>query len=128
MLITAAILLILIGFIHSYLGERFILIRLFKKNNLPKLFGDDSFTKKTLRFAWHLTSIAWFGFAAILIYLSMPEVINQEIIDQKIILLIIATVFLIHTLIAFIFSNGKHLSWIPFSIITACCFYVAMYN
>jgi len=30
------ILLITIGFVHSYLGERYILIRLFRRDDLPK--------------------------------------------------------------------------------------------
>lgn len=62
-LYVSALLLIAISFIHSYLGERYILMRLFKRDNLPKLFGSDDFTKRTLRFAWHLTSVAWIGFA-----------------------------------------------------------------
>lgn len=69
MLIIAALLLIFIGLAHSYLGERFILVRLFKRQ-LPKLFGSDAFTKQVLRFAWHLTTVAWFGYAAILITLA----------------------------------------------------------
>lgn len=38
-LYVSALLLIAISFIHSYLGERYILMRLFKRDNLPKLFG-----------------------------------------------------------------------------------------
>ena len=74
MLAIASLLLIFIGIVHSYLGERYILIRLFKRE-LPKLFGSDLFTKKVLRFAWHLTTLAWFGFAGILLalYLDAPE-------------------------------------------------------
>ena len=66
MIIIAVAILIAIGFIHSYLGERYILIRLFKRDNIPHLFGGDEFTKGTLRFCWHTISLAAFGFAAIL--------------------------------------------------------------
>ena len=55
------------------LGEKYILIRLFKRNNLPKLLGSDWLTKRVLRFAWHLTSIAWWGFAAILYWLTATD-------------------------------------------------------
>lgn len=52
MLLFAAALLIIIGFVHSYLGEKYLLIRLFKRDNLPKLLGSDWFTKRVLR--WYL--------------------------------------------------------------------------
>lgn len=58
MLYFASGLLVVLALAHSYLGERYILIRLFKRVNLHMLFGSDDFTKRTLRFAWHLTSIA----------------------------------------------------------------------
>ncbi|WP_349304035.1 hypothetical protein [Pseudoalteromonas phenolica] len=66
MLLIAASILILCGVLHSVLGEKFILIRLFRRDNLPKIYGSDAFTKGTIRFAWHITSIAWFGFASLL--------------------------------------------------------------
>ena len=45
MLVTGAFLAIFIGVVHSFLGERFILIPLFK-GELPKLLGSDWFTKR----------------------------------------------------------------------------------
>ena len=90
LLYFAAMALLVLAIAHSYLGERYILIRLFKRDNLPKLFGNDSFTKRTLRFAWHLTSIAWLGLAGILVVLIQPT------IEPKLILLIISATFAIH--------------------------------
>ena len=58
MLIIGTILLLIIGIIHSYLGEKYILIRLFRREDLPKLLGGDWFTKRVLRFGWHLTTLA----------------------------------------------------------------------
>ena len=72
MLLIGTILLLIIGLIHSYLGEKYLLIRLFRRDNLPKLLGSDWFTKRVLRFAWHLTTLAWWGFSAILYVLSNP--------------------------------------------------------
>jgi hypothetical protein len=63
-LALAAVLAASVAVAHSYLGERYILVRLFKRQDLPKLFGSDWFTKRTLRFAWHITSVAWLGLAA----------------------------------------------------------------
>ncbi|MGH1352935.1 MAG: hypothetical protein ACRBBN_19335, partial [Methyloligellaceae bacterium] len=79
-----------IGIAHSYLGEKYILIRLFRKNDLPKLFGGSEFTKNTLRFAWHLTTVAWFGFAFILIHLSRGS-LSENVIGS-----VIGFIFLVH--------------------------------
>ena len=109
MLIIGALLLILIGFVHSFMGEKYILIRLFRNNNLPKLLGGDWFTKRVLRFAWHLTTLAWWGFAAILYLLSVPsENIRSEI------LLTITVVFALSGVVSLSFTRGKHLSWVFF--------------
>ena len=113
-LFIAAALLIVIGFTHSYLGEKYILIRLFRRDDLPKLFGSQDFTVKTLRFAWHITTVAWFGFAAIIIHLA-GDTISRVVIAQ-----IMGITFLIHFLIALIGSKGRHLSWIVFLLISCC--------
>jgi hypothetical protein len=109
MLLIGSFLLIFIGLVHSYLGEKYLLIRLFKRDNLPKLLGSDWFTKRVLRFACHLTTIAWWGFAAILYFLSNPSAnLYSEI------LVIISIVFSISGIVSFVFSQGKHLSWLFF--------------
>ena len=119
MLVTAAFLAIFVGLVHSYLGERYILTRLFKRE-LPKLLGSDWFTKRVLRFAWHLTTVAWWGFAGILFILSSP---GEHI--QKQILMVIAAVFLVSGLFSASFTKGKHISWIFFWLISGLIFYVA---
>ena len=109
----------LVGIAHSYLGEKYILIRLFRKDDLPKLFGGTEFTKNTLRFAWHLTSVAWFGFLLLLLYLAVGEITTKAIGN------IIGLTFLIHFLIAIIASKGRHLSWVVFLIISSSSFYAS---
>lgn len=118
LLYIAAFLLVFVSFIHSYLGERFILSRLFKRDNLPKLFGSDDFTKRTLRFAWHLTSIAWLGFAAIVVALAQPE------LSKSVIALIISITFALHFVLALIGSKAKHLSWVLFAVVSLLVFWV----
>ncbi|MCF6457150.1 hypothetical protein [Pseudoalteromonas sp. MMG024] len=113
LLYTSACLLLLVSLAHSYLGERYILIRLFKRDNLPKLFGNDDFTKRTLRFAWHLTSVTWVGFAAILLVLAEPN------LNKVTVLYIIAVTFAIYFIVALVGSKAKHLSWILFAVVSA---------
>ena len=109
---VGALLLVIVGILHSYLGEKYLLIRLFKRGNLPKILGSESFTQNTLRFAWHLTTIAWFGFAVILGYLA------QDKLELKVIGGIICLTFFAHTLASLIGAKGKHFSWLFFVAIT----------
>jgi hypothetical protein len=112
-LLIAALLATGVGIGHSYLGERFILIRLFRRD-LPKIGGSDVFTKRTLRFAWHLTSVAWWGFAAILVVLASPEPANP----RNAILAVISGTFAVHAAVTGIASRGRHAAWLVFLAIT----------
>lgn len=108
MLQIAAILLFLIGFIHSYLGERYILIRLFRNSRIPHLFGGDFFTRGTLRFAWHMTTVAWWGFAWLLLAVASASEIQQAVLQT------VSVVFFLTGLLAFGFTKGRHISWLVF--------------
>jgi hypothetical protein len=103
---AALVLAVLLAAAHSFLGERYILIRLFRRDDLPKLLGGTEFTKGTLRFAWHLTSVAWIGLAAALV---APRRVAE----------VVALTFGISGLVAFAGSRGRHLSWIVFFAIAA---------
>lgn len=120
MLYIACVLAVLIGLLHSVLGEKYILTRLFRRDNLPQLLGGDWFTKRVLRFARHLTTIAWWGFAAILFALASPgQNIHREV------LLVVAVVFLVSGILSAAFTKGKHISWLIFWAISGISFYVA---
>ena len=108
-LVIAAALMVLLAVAHSYLGERYILIRLFRRSDLPKLFGGTDFTRRTLRFAWHITSVFALGFAAILVLLtsSAPDVARNTA-------RVIAVSSLVCGFVALIGSRARHLSWIVF--------------
>ena len=110
-LTIAAILLVSIGSAHSYLGERYILIRLFRRSDLPKLLGSDAFTRQILRFAWHITSIAWLGFAALLVAAAR---IHTGALPTPIVGAVVATTFLLSAAISFVGARGRHYSWIVF--------------
>jgi hypothetical protein len=107
-LIAAALLAVLLGSAHSYLGERFLLIRLFRREDLPRLLGSVEFTKQTIRFAWHLTTVAWIGLAAILLVASAePHTPGLEV-------RIVAATFAAGGVIALAATRGRHLSWVVF--------------
>jgi hypothetical protein len=117
-LAAGAVLAFGVGLAHSVLGERYILMRLMRRD-LPKLFGKDTFTKRTLRFAWHLTTIAWWGFAAQMAWAA--GAMSQEGGAARAALLQpIAWTFLVSAIVAAAASRGRHLAWIVFLAIAAC--------
>jgi hypothetical protein len=110
-LTVAVVLTVAVGAAHSYLGERYILIRLFRRPDLPQLFGSDVFTKRTLRLAWHLTTVACLGFAATLWVLGRGSAHGG--------IRVVSIVFLLSAVVTFVGSRGRHLAWIVFLAISA---------
>lgn len=96
-----------VGIAHSVLGERFILVRLLRRSDLPHLLGSDWFTRRVLRFAWHITSVAWCGLGAVLMLASADT--SGDPVRQA-----VAVTFLVSALITAGFSRGRHLAWIVF--------------
>ncbi|PUA26784.1 MAG: hypothetical protein B0W54_23935 [Cellvibrio sp. 79] len=102
----AAFLTVALGIAHSYLGEKYILIRLFRRENLPKIFGDQEFTKRTLRFAWHITTVAWIGFAALLVHAGRADLTVPGTLR------IVGVTAIVSGLFPLIFTRGRHLAWV----------------
>lgn len=108
MLVAAALLIFLTGIAHSYLGERYILIRLFKRDNLPQLFGGTEFTTGTLRFVWHILTVVWWGIGILVLQAS------GQAPQPKFMLEVFSSVAFVSGLFAFFFTRGRHLSWVAF--------------
>jgi hypothetical protein len=105
---VAAVLIFLTGLAHSVLGERYILIRLFRRDNLPLLFGGTSFTTQTLRFAWHITTVAWWGFA-LLLWQAASDALNIRGMLE-----VLGCTSLLSGLLPLVLTRGRHLSWVVF--------------
>ena len=118
LLLAAAFLALLVGVAHSYLGERYILIRLFRRDDLPRLFGSDWFTRRTLRFVWHLTTVVCWGLATVLVVAASTSGPGF----REAVLLAIAGTFLASAILAGGFTNGRHLSWIVLLAISVLIF------
>ena len=106
MLYGAALLLLMLGLAHSWLGERYLLQRLFRNTEaLPKLLGGTSFTKNTLRMVWHLTTVAAFAFALLLLQIarqaSAAEMAN-----------LVGGALLVSGLLPLVITRARHLSWL----------------
>ena len=117
-LVSAAVLAIAIGAVHSILGERYLIRPILRRTDLPRLFGDDSFSRQTLRYGWHLVTVAWLGLAAVMLVISgaLPFVrVGDGVVFA------IALTFLVNTILAVVVTRGRHLSWVVFAAMTALC-------
>ena len=118
-LALAAGLIIAIAFAHSWLGEVRVLQPLLAS---PLPTGGplrSGFMRRTLRFAWHLTTIAWWGLAAIVAEASIGH------LSETIALQTIAAIALITAVTIAIASRGRHLAWPVFAVVAGICFVVA---
>lgn len=90
----AAGLLVLLAVVHSVLGESSILVPLFKQQwntDEPRWA-----VERILRFAWHLTSVAWLALAAVLLGVEL--------------LTVVAAFSIVSAAIIFVMLRG-HLAW-----------------
>jgi len=106
--VVAAVLIALMGIAHSWLGERYVVSRLLRRQDLPKLFGSDLFTRRTIRFAWHVTSIAWFGLAALTFTLGS----DSDGISEATARGILFRTFALSALVSCLGSRGRHFAWV----------------
>ncbi|HPR64799.1 MAG TPA: hypothetical protein PK014_11315 [Thermoanaerobaculia bacterium] len=111
LLILAGVLVLTIGAAHSWLGERYIIVRVLRQMDLPRLFGSDIFTRRTIRFAWHLTTIAWSGMGSVLLILSVPPPFSEA---RTYILLAVSLTFFMSAVSALLITRARHLSWVVF--------------
>lgn len=95
--------LVVLAVLHSALGEKRLLGPLFA-SSLPREATPlgRAFTVRTLRFAWHLLSVAWLGLAA---------VVAREGIW---VLTSVGTTLLVSGGLALVVSRGRHFAWALF--------------
>lgn len=110
--VVAAFLTFAMGIAHSLLGEKYFLVQLFKRDCPPEIVSA-TFINRTTRIAWHLTTVAWWSAAGILLVLSRQQV-HPPISTLG---YVISLWFLLSALISAVGSHGRHLSWIVFLLI-----------
>lgn len=126
-LLIASSLSVVLALAHSLLGELKILKHLKDENlaemkGIPMMWKTFGFTKRTLRFVWHIASILGLGFAGILFYYSgLPTLYTNEIVVIK----IIGTTMLLSGLVTLVLSKGSHMGWILFTAIALFCLMAA---
>ena len=102
MSLLSALLLSFIALAHSLLGERYLLGPLLAQPLPPPLAR---FHGRTLRMAWHLTSLAWWGLAWALVW---PDSLVTAV----------AVVLGLSAVIGFVGTRGAHFVW-PLFVVSA---------
>jgi len=116
-LLAAAALAISTAIVHSWLGERVLIGPLLAPERREYPLASD-FKRDVLRYAWHLTSLAWVGMGAAFAALAFAPLQPQG----RLAILILGTTFLLHGLITLVISRGKHLAWLAFLAIAGLAF------
>lgn len=115
LLLVGALLLTVIGLMHSYLGERYVVSRVLALPNLPKLRGSREYMQSLLRWAWHLTSLAWWGTAVTLVVLWLGHGLAT-------VGLVTSLTFALHGLIIVV-VNHRHPAWPLFFLAAAAIWF-----
>lgn len=114
MLNAAAAILCLLAIAHSVLGERFIITRLLRRDEVPKLFGSNVFTKQTIRYCWHLTTVIGLGMAYLLVQIGDGQ--NEAALVRT-----LAVTMFASSILAVVVTRGRHLSWVGFVMAGVIC-------
>lgn len=105
-LVLAALVTTIVAITHSWLGEVRLIGPLLSPEHRIGVLAH-RYARLILRFAWHITSLAWICIAGILLTLSSVPLDRTG----RMILACIAVTFLISGLISLIISRGRHLGW-----------------
>ncbi len=121
MLLLAAVLTVFIGAAHSYLGEKWLITPILALDNLPKVMGSKTAARQTLRAAWHITSLAWWAIAGLMVYLYFNPTNGAQGFYWM-----CAGLFGVSGIIPIIYGKGRHKSWIIFLTIAVIMGYLGL--
>jgi hypothetical protein len=118
LLLLAAVLTVALGIAHSWIGERRLIGPLLAPERRTGVLAASGFARQTLRFAWHITSVAWWGMAAVLIAVSNWPIDRAG----RWTLIALGTTFLISGVTTLVVSRGRHLAWPVFLAVAGLCY------
>lgn len=94
---------------HAYLGERLVLIPLFRDGGVPATpFGGVAFTQAMLRAVWHFFTVVVLSVAVLFFVLSNGESGGANETAAR----IIGTYFAIFAPLVLVLSRGRHFAWL----------------
>lgn len=116
-LLLCAVILIGIGLAHSILGERWLIGPLLDPARRQGLLEKSRFAREVIRFAWHLTTLAFWSVAAVVVCVAMAP----EDTLASAVLWAVSTFCFLSALAILISSRGRHLAWPFFATAGALC-------
>jgi hypothetical protein len=116
-LLIAGILAVFISAVHSWLGENRLIgpLLALEHREGPLARG---FMRRIVRYAWHITSIAWTGMGLVLLVLAQSPLEPTG----RFVTGVIGATFLVMGAMTLIAGRGKHLAWLVFLVIAGLSF------
>lgn len=116
LLLLASCLTILVGLVHSYLGEKLIFSHLRNGQVVPTRIGEP-LRERHIRIiwaTWHIVSILGIGMAGLLFWLSLPStnIENVQLIKNT-----IAIPMFLSAMLVLWATKGKHPGWVGLSLV-----------
>ncbi len=115
--VLAGLIAFILGIAHSYLGEKYLIIPILQSEHLiSALSGSVGLKKVALRICWHFATIAMWGAATTLVFLSSLPLNQTSIVVAR----IISLTFVADTLLVFLTPGlrliylGRHFAWVAF--------------
>jgi len=119
LLVIAAILLALLGVLHSIIGEASIIRPLLRRDDLPVVLGGQDYTAGVIRFAWHITSLLAIGLAVVLVLSAFGS-------NWRAIATAVGVMCLVCAVLPVVYTRGRHPSWAIFGVAGAICLAAAI--
>lgn len=116
-LLLACLCLVGLGLVHSWLGEVKLIGPLLSPAGRSGMLAHSRFARNVLRFAWHLTSLAWWGMGISVAMLAAPFSVEPRLA----LLAGTGMTCLITGLIILVIGRGRHLAWPVFLAAAFCC-------
>lgn len=115
-LLLASFLTVVVGIVHSVLGEKLIFTHLRVGKMVPTNIGAP-LKERHIRIiwaTWHIVSIFGFCLAGLLYWLSLP---STNIENIQLLKLIISTSFISSAVLVLWATKGKHPGWVGLSLV-----------
>ena len=120
MFIFSALLLFLVGVMHSALGGPHLVHPLANRHDLPVILGSRKNSRLTLLIGWHALTLVWWGQAAVLLVLAKDPALAVPAF-----LMSVSVVSALLGVAAICLSRGRHMSWVFFLPLAVCTAYMA---
>ncbi|HEV8588886.1 MAG TPA: hypothetical protein VGQ72_08415 [Pyrinomonadaceae bacterium] len=115
--VFAALIAFILGIVHSYLGEKYLIRPILRSEHLMSaLSGSVSLKKVALRVCWHFATVAMWGAATTLVFLSSMPFSPTSLIVAR----IVSLTFAAYTMLVFLTPGlrlihlRRHLAWAAF--------------